>query len=161
MWGGVLKNNKGFTGLEASIVMIAFIVLAAVFSYVMLGSGFSTTQKSQEVVHDGVTQASSSLALTGDVYAEGATGGGTADKLTFYVTNSAGGTPVDLNKTIITYTDNENFITFPYDVNNGSLTYTPIVKSDSANNLAEQGDLYKIILILNNNNQLMGQHTRI
>ena len=64
------KNEKGFTGLEASIVTIAFIVVAAVFSYVMLGSGFSTTQKSQEVVHCSVSQASSSLALDGDVIAK-------------------------------------------------------------------------------------------
>jgi len=57
----IMKNEDGFTGLEAAIVLIAFIVVAAVFSYVILGAGFFTTQKSQEVVHTGVTQASSSL----------------------------------------------------------------------------------------------------
>lgn len=66
------KNEKGFTGLEASIVLIAFVVVAAVFSYVMLGAGFGTTQKSQEVVHSSVSQASSSLSLSGDVIAKGA-----------------------------------------------------------------------------------------
>jgi flagellin-like protein len=30
----------GFTGLEAAIVLIAFVVVAAVFSYVVLGAGF-------------------------------------------------------------------------------------------------------------------------
>ena len=47
--GKILKNEKGFTGLEAAIVLIAFVVVAAVFSYVMLGAGFYTTQKSKKV----------------------------------------------------------------------------------------------------------------
>jgi flagellin FlaB len=39
------RNDEGFTGLEAAIVLIAFVVVAAVFSYVVLGAGFFTTQK--------------------------------------------------------------------------------------------------------------------
>ncbi|HUU74972.1 MAG TPA: archaellin/type IV pilin N-terminal domain-containing protein, partial [Methanoregulaceae archaeon] len=49
----VIRNEDAFTGLEAAIVLIAFVVVAAVFSYVVLGAGFFTTQKSQEVVHSG------------------------------------------------------------------------------------------------------------
>nr|AAB32838.1 flagillin {N-terminal} [Methanospirillum hungatei, GP1, flagellar filaments, Peptide Partial, 46 aa] [Methanospirillum hungatei] len=45
-----------FSGLEAAIVLIAFVVVAAVFSYVMLGAGFFATQKSQEVTYSGVKQ---------------------------------------------------------------------------------------------------------
>ena len=108
-----LKDEKGFTGLEAAIVLIAFVVVAAVFSYVMLGAGFFTTQKSQEVVHTGVTQASSSIAPSGDVIVE-STAVNEAHQITFYITNTAGGTPVDLDKTIITYTDNDNFVTKAY-----------------------------------------------
>ncbi len=73
MWNKFVKDEKGFTGLEAAIVLIAFVVVAAVFSYVMLGAGFFTTQKSQEVVHTGVAQASSSVELSGDVIAHGDT----------------------------------------------------------------------------------------
>src|SRR5665647_512104 len=124
MYNMFLKDEKGFTGLEAAIVLIAFVVVAAVFSYVMLGAGFFTTQKSQEVVHTGVTQASSSIAPAGDVIVKGANkttdetgysaGSAKADQITLYVTNTAGGTPVDLDKTIITYTDDENFVTVPH-----------------------------------------------
>ena len=70
MWKMFSKDEKGFTGLEAAIVLVAFVVVAAVFSYVMLGAGFYTTQKSQEVVHTGVQQASSSVELSGDVVAK-------------------------------------------------------------------------------------------
>ena len=33
-------GNEAFTGLEASMVLIAFVVVAAVFSYVMLMQAF-------------------------------------------------------------------------------------------------------------------------
>ena len=39
----LLKDDKAFTGLEAAIVLTAFVVVAAVFSYVVLGAGFFTT----------------------------------------------------------------------------------------------------------------------
>ena len=60
----MMRNEDAFTGLEAAIVLIAFIVVAAVFSYVILGAGFFATQKSQEVVHTGVAQTSSTLELS-------------------------------------------------------------------------------------------------
>ncbi len=46
----MMESEEAFTGLEAAIVLIAFVVVAAVFSYVILGAGFFTTQKSHEVV---------------------------------------------------------------------------------------------------------------
>ncbi len=143
-----IKDEKGFTGLEAAIVLIAFVVVAAVFSYVMLGAGFFTTQKSQEVVHTGVTQASSSLAPSGDVIVKSTTND-KANEITFYVTNTAGGTPVDLNKTVLTYTDNDNFVTKEYNSANNGWVYTPIVyEPGHADNLLESGEKYKISVTL-------------
>ena len=101
-------NEKGFTGLEAAIVLIAFVVVAAVFSYVMLGAGFFTTQKSQEVVHTGVSQASSSVELTGNVIAQGLTATGTAtppltniSTVDMFMQLTSGGSSVDIGKTLI------------------------------------------------------------
>lgn len=149
MWNRFLKDNKGFTGLEAAIVLIAFVVVAAVFSYVMLGAGFYTTQKSQEVVHTGVQQASSSLAPSGDVIIKGGDGPD-VDSITFYITNTAGGASVDLNKTIITYTDIDDFVTKEYDAtSSGTWTYSTIIDSGSgATNLIEKGEKYKVVLDL-------------
>ncbi|MDD3407298.1 MAG: flagellin, partial [Methanomicrobium sp.] len=69
-----ISKEEGFTGLEAAIVLIAFVVVAAVFSYVVLGAGFFTTQKSQEVIYTSVDQASSSVEILGDVYGIGNSG---------------------------------------------------------------------------------------
>jgi archaeal flagellin FlaB len=62
------SDDSGFTGLEAAIVLIAFVVVAAVFSYVVLGAGFFTTQKSQETVYKGVEQATSNIQMIGGIY---------------------------------------------------------------------------------------------
>src|ERR1700690_1905487 len=101
MWNKFKKNEKRFTGLEAAIVLIAFVVVAAVFSYVMLAAGVFTTQKSQEVVHTGVQKTSSRVELSGDVISTGvnATGGTTApDRLgtvSLFLQLPSGNSPVD------------------------------------------------------------------
>jgi len=107
----IIKSDNAFTGLEAAIVLIAFVVVAAVFSYVVLGAGFFTTQKSQEVVHTGVSQASSSMEIIGQVY-------GHADSTTkkstvaanlayirFTIGNTAGGSGLDVTKIVVSYAD--------------------------------------------------------
>jgi archaeal flagellin FlaB len=150
-----LKNDRGFTGLEAAIVLIAFVVVAAVFSYVMLGAGFFTTQKSQEVVHTGVTQASSSLAPSGDVIVQSTTVN-QANVVTFYITNTAGGTPVDLDKTVITYADSDDFATKPYggtgpNTGTNGWQYAAVVAEPGhADNLLESGEKYKVTMTLAN-----------
>jgi len=63
-----MKKEAAFSGLEAAIVLIAFVVVAAVFSYVMLGAGFFATQKAQEVTYSGMKQATSNLILDGMLY---------------------------------------------------------------------------------------------
>src|SRR5665647_2704299 len=106
MYNMFLKDEKGFTGLEAAIVLIAFVVVAAVFSYVMLGAGFFTTQKSQEVVHTGVTQASSSVELSGNVIAKGDIVTAPAKPseiktLDMFMQLTSGGSSVDMGKTLL------------------------------------------------------------
>ena len=100
------KDEKAFTGLEAAIVLTAFVVVAAVFSYVVLGAGFFTSDKAKEVIHSGVDQATSSMELSGDVIAkEGATDNVGYVLLTVQLT--AGQSPVDMrsDKMVISYFD--------------------------------------------------------
>ncbi|WP_135612969.1 archaellin/type IV pilin N-terminal domain-containing protein [Methanococcoides sp. AM1] len=142
MWNKISKDDKAFTGLEAAIVLIAFVVVAAVFSYVMLGAGFYTTQKSQEVVHTGVAQASSSVAVAGDVIIKGHTSDGSATELIFYVTNTAGGSAVDLSKSMLTYTDSDDF--------KANCTWTSTSIIGDSDSLVERGEKYKVTANLGN-----------
>jgi flagellin FlaB len=101
----IRKDKRAFTGLEAAIVLTAFIVVAAVFSYVVLNAGFFTTQKAKSTVHTGVRQATSSVELCGDVVGYADSGDTNLDYIIFYVRNTAGKTPVDINSTTVTITD--------------------------------------------------------
>lgn len=95
------KNENAFTGLEAAIVLIAFVVVAAVFSYVMLGAGFFTAQEAQSVVHTGMGQAASSIEIVGDVYGfniSGATTDALIDNISFTISLTAGNSPMDLSR---------------------------------------------------------------
>uniref|UniRef100_A0A7C3MBA4 Flagellin n=1 Tax=Archaeoglobus fulgidus TaxID=2234 RepID=A0A7C3MBA4_ARCFL len=172
--GGLRRNEKGFTGLEAAIVLIAFVVVAAVFSYVMLGAGFYTTQKSKQVVDTGVKQASSSLTLDGQyIYlncsaeANGQTGSnGNVGRIYFYVTQTAGGSPVDLNKTSIAITTAEGYQQVFYNSSACEMNQDETGNNDNkqyclwwynvtvgdGDNVVEVNEKYKIIIDLKDNN---------
>jgi flagellin FlaB len=112
----LFKNEDAFTGLEAAIVLIAFVVVAAVFSYVMLGAGFFATQQAQQVVHTGSQQASSSLEIIGNIYGFATSAG--AENLTsiqFTVGNTAGGTPIDISQMLVTFTSGTTSEVIQYD----------------------------------------------
>jgi flagellin FlaB len=96
--------EDAFTGLEAAIVLIAFVIVASVFSYVVLSSGFFTTQKAQQVVFGGVEQSSANLQMVGQVY--GMNSGGAADTINlieFTIGLGPGGNPMDLSKMSIAF----------------------------------------------------------
>lgn len=97
------QNENAFTGLEAAIVLIAFVVVAAVFSYVMLGAGFFTAQEAQSVVHTGMGQAASSIEVLGDVYgfAEG-DNRTTLKNVSFTIGLTAGNEPMDIRRMRVT-----------------------------------------------------------
>jgi flagellin FlaB len=94
-----MKNttSDAFTGLEAAIVLIAFVVVAAVFAYVVLGAGFFTTQKAQETVYKSVEQSTSNLLLIGNVYGL-STDNATITEVRFSVGLAPGASPIDLTK---------------------------------------------------------------
>ncbi|MQY53974.1 MAG: hypothetical protein GH149_01585, partial [Methanosarcinales archaeon] len=123
-------DKRGFTGLEAAIVLTAFVVVAAVFSYVVLNAGFFTSQKSEEVVHTGIEQVTSSFEPAGDIIGHGWKYNTTAKNqdgnngtyyndsdnhldgtyltaITIYLTLTAGQMPMDLDKLAISYTDRD------------------------------------------------------
>ena len=155
------RDKRGFTGLEAAIVLTAFVVVAAVFSYVVLNAGFFTTQKSKEVIHTGVEQATSSAELTGDVTGYGNT---TADRLTgvrFYLELTAGEHPLDLATTAMAYTSENTHVgnvTYTASItetqlktgdDTGSWSYT-ILGSDG-DSLLEKGEKAEISMVLPEN----------
>jgi flagellin FlaB len=100
MYRKYFKHEKGITGLETAIILIAFVVVAAVFAYTALSAGLFSTQKSQEAVYSGLKEAQSTLELRGGVIGiAGDTGSsGTISQIKFVIANVLGGEPVDFTE---------------------------------------------------------------
>ena len=147
------KNEDAFTGLEAAIVLIAFVVVAAVFSYVVLGAGFFTTQKSQEVVHTGVAQASSSLEVSGPVTVA-ASSNAYLGSIYLYLQVAAGGTAVDMTKVTYTVSTSEHVYTFVDQDSADKDTYYPVTRTpvgtdtNDGDNLLENLEMIQITIPL-------------
>jgi len=65
-----LRNRKGIVGIEAAIVLIAFVVIAAALSYVVINMGFFATQKTKETIAEGIAESTAALQLDGTVTAK-------------------------------------------------------------------------------------------
>jgi archaeal flagellin FlaB len=142
-------NDEGFTGLEAAIVLIAFVVVAAVFSYVVLGAGFFTTQKAQETVHTGVSQATSALEPSGPVSVKGSAANSVSN-ISFYLQLAAGGNPVDMTK--VGYTVSTNKMVATVQGSDAAVSRTFLKEIGTSNSLLEPREMVLVDL----NTTLMG-----
>jgi len=106
--GDFMKQyDEAFSGLEAAIVVIAFVVVAVVFSMAMLSSGFYATEEAKDTTTSGYKMASSTVYIEGGVYCTLKDGPGSPsplDEVTFSAGIPETGQAQDLNDMIIVYT---------------------------------------------------------
>lgn len=140
------EGQRGITGLETAIVLIAFVMVASVFAYVVLSAGLFSSQKAKEAVYQGMSQTSGSVSLKGNVYAR---------MVDSYVTEVylpisavAGGNPTDFSDTTtnntkvdVSYSDSTHF--FPSV--NWTLSKIITVNND---NLLDENELFLITVDL-------------
>jgi flagellin FlaB len=133
-------EERGITGLETAIVLIAFVVVAAVFAFVVLSTGLFSSERGKETVYAGLAKTRGSMELTGGVIA---TSNGTKiTNVAFDVTLAAGGDSVNLNyadttnRSVISYQDTANSV--------ANVTYTTTVITGNSDKLLEQGELFEI-----------------
>ena len=97
----VWKDERGITALETAIILIAFVVVAAVFAFTVLSAGTFLTERSEEAAYAGLKEVRGSVERKGDVVAysnnnlEDIVGA-----ITFKVALVAGGEPVDLTSPV-------------------------------------------------------------
>src|SRR3990172_1614741 len=60
-----VRGEHGITGLETAIVLIAFVVVAAVFAFVVLSTGLFSSERGKETVYAGLAKTRGSMELTG------------------------------------------------------------------------------------------------
>ena len=143
-----LNYRRGMTGLETAIILVAFVITAAAFAFVVLNMGFLTAEKAQSVISSGMQEASSALLVDSGVIGEfNQTGGDQSAvdliKLTFYIKLSQGHEPIDLDdsKLVATYTNarchGEIYNT------NGTVMTVQGINSDG-DSLLETGEKFKV-----------------
>ena len=93
----LFKSKRGIVGVEAAIVLIAFIIIAAALSYVVINMGFYTTQKTKETMQTGLEESLSALQLDGVVTGK-TNNNGEIQYIVFPVKLSAGKASLDLSK---------------------------------------------------------------
>ena len=111
---GARESSEGFTGLEAAIVLLAFVVVTAAFSYVVLGSGFHTVQKSQAVIYSALEQSSSSILVDEVMYIRNSTTGNIG-MIRIYMRSPHSLVPADLSKMTISFATPEGYCTIEQD----------------------------------------------
>jgi archaeal flagellin FlaB len=82
-------SQKGITGLETAIILIAFVVVASVFAYVVLSAGLFSSQKSQESIYQGLKTAQSTVEMKGALIATST--GGSISQLSFTIGTAGSG----------------------------------------------------------------------
>ena len=126
----ISRDQRGITGLETAIVLIAFVVVSSVFAFAALSIGLFTTDKAKETIKAGLSEARGTMELKGSVVATAATTGnaGTIDILAFQVGNAAG-EPIDMTvgRVILKYTDNDQAVNLD---TTGEFTATQVGNGD-------------------------------
>ena len=64
-----LQDQRGITGLETAIVLIAFVVVASVFAFAVLSTGLLNSEKAETTVASGLAEAGVALAVKGPIIA--------------------------------------------------------------------------------------------
>ncbi|HEX5142034.1 MAG TPA: archaellin/type IV pilin N-terminal domain-containing protein [Dehalococcoidia bacterium] len=147
-----LRDERGITGLETAIILIAFVVVATVFAFVVLTTGIFSAERGKETVFAGLQKARGTMEVRGGIVAQ-ATGSPLAiDSIEFQVSTTAGGDPIPLDPAATT---NRTVIAFrsATTVNNDMIyTVTEIVGDGDL--LVEPGELFTITLTATDNAEL-------
>ena len=111
----IRKDQEGITGLETAIILIAFVIVASVFAYVVLSAGLFSSQKAKEAVNAGLQSTMSTLEIKGSIIAR--MDSGVVTNIYFNVGLPAAGNSVDFNPSsenisplVISYSDADNLI---------------------------------------------------
>jgi flagellin FlaB len=104
-------DERGITGLETAIILIAFVVVATVFAFVVLTAGVFSSERGKETVYAGLQKARGTMEVRGGVVATAAGAPLAVDDIFFIVASTASGESIPLNpaatnnRTVIAYRD--------------------------------------------------------
>ena len=136
------RDERGITGLETAIILIAFVVVATVFAFVVLTTGIFSAERGKETVFAGLQKARGTMEVRGGVLIRATPP--TVDSIEFTVGTTAGGDPIPLDpaatslRTVIAYRDDS--------VADNDVPYTVTVIVGDTDFLLEPGELFTVLV---------------
>jgi flagellin FlaB len=145
------KREEGVTGLETAIILIAFVIVASVFAFVVLSTGLFSADRGKDTVFAGLEKARGSLEVRGavtvaDINSDGAITNAGADTIVFSLANSVGGAAVSVDPAATTNTTVLNYI--DADGRDSDVTYTVAKTMGDGDDLLEVGELFQITIVI-------------
>jgi flagellin FlaB len=146
------RQQQGITGLETAIILIAFVIVASVFAYVVLSAGLFSAQKAKEAVHAGLEETRSTIELKGNVL--GLMEDSVLTAIYFTVGTPPGGDSIDFTPPSANTTDNStsNVVVISY---SDAYQQFPTVNwtmtklnTSTADNLLDPNELFQITVDL-------------
>ncbi|MBM04078.1 MAG: hypothetical protein CL766_04750 [Chloroflexi bacterium] len=170
------RDNSGITGLETAIILIAFVVVAAVFAFTVMTTGLFSTEKAKTTAQAALTEASSSFILKGAITAkcelnlagdacdnDAAVAGGTAtpyiNQIAFQIALASGADQQTMipGEMAFIYSDSNNNFTTPggadADLRDGIIMEVAITEivSGTTVGVLEAGDTAQVVVTLSAN----------
>lgn len=145
--GRTPRDERGITGLETAIILIAFVVVATIFAFVVLTTGVFSAERGKETVFAGLEKARGTMEVRGGVVVTAAGAPLAVDDVQLTVATTAGGESVPLNpasannRTVVAYRDD--------DVVDNDVTYVVTTIVGDADTLLEPGELMLITIDVN------------
>ena len=143
------SDQRGITGLETAIVLIAFVVVSSVFAFAALSAGLFSSDKANETHTAGLAEARGTLELKGSVVAKvsGTTGAtGVVTSIEFLISNAAAGEAIDMTpgNSIIKYSDKTQTVNMNSSAEFSSSNVAAFGDTDL---LLEFGEVFQITLL--------------
>jgi len=142
----IRKRQEGITGLETAIILIAFVIVASVFAYVVLSAGLFSSQKAKEAVTAGIETTMATVEIRGNIVAK--MEASEVTEIYFCVGIPSAGHAVDFNPSsanisplVISYHDADNFLPTV----NWTIQKLSTINND---NLLDHNELFQVTVII-------------
>ncbi len=139
------KKEDGITGLETAIILIAFVIVASVFAFVVLSTGLFSAERGKEAVFAGLEKARGNMEMKGALTVADTDSDDdidSSDEIVFNVGLAAAGFPINVDPAAYTTTVVVNWI--DADDRVADVTYTVAEILGDGDSLLENGELFEI-----------------
>ena len=146
--GSFHHDEKGITGLETAIILIAFVTVAAVLAYSVLSAGIFSAQKGQQAVYSGLNSAKASMEVAGGVHVTGDTVNDSVTSIMFQIHSVLADDTIDMGKTFLDYADKNVYVP--------NVSYAFVDQKTGSPNTLSPSDLGKITINMSDTGATLG-----